>query len=116
MSLPKKANSTDVRNTHKSSTAKNIKVSADLIQMPLYSKELKEKGISKNEFFKMLALIQEEERTRIGHELHDGINPLLSLAKLYLEFVNVKTAKEKFAKNQVCSVILTAIENIRDRK
>jgi signal transduction histidine kinase len=113
MSLPKKTSPARVSSDHKSLLAKNMKVSADSTRMPLYSKELKEKGISKNEFFKMLALIQEEERTRIGHELHDGVNPLLSLAKLYLEFVHAKTAKEKFAKNQVGSVILSAIENIR---
>ncbi len=91
----------------------HIEIGTNTFHVPYYSNELKEKGISKKDFFKMLILIQEEERTRIGHELHDAVNPLLALAKLYLEMVSANTEKEKFAKKQVCLVILSAIENIR---
>jgi signal transduction histidine kinase len=112
MYFEKKANLVAIKNLHKGLSY--IKGSADSFQVPFYSNEMKEKGVSKKEFFKMLILIQEEERTRIGHELHDGVNPLLALAKLYLELVPANTQKEKFAKEQICSVILSAIENIRN--
>lgn len=85
----------------------------DMSEVPYYSKEMNDRGVPKIELYKMISLIQEDERVKIGHELHDGVNPLLALAKLYLEFVTAKTEKEKFAKEQICEVILSAIENIR---
>ncbi|HLK29775.1 MAG TPA: sensor histidine kinase [Puia sp.] len=111
MSFMKTTNLAVVKNLHKGLSY--IKGAAETFEIPFYSAELKKKGLSKKEFFKMLILIQEEERTRIGHELHDGVNPLLALAKLYLEMVPANSPKEKFAKEQICSVILSAIENIR---
>jgi two-component system sensor histidine kinase UhpB len=86
---------------------------AQMSEAPYYSKEMYDRGVPKRELYKMVTLIQEDERVKIGRELHDGVNPLLALAKLYLEFVIAKTEKEKFAKEQICEVILSAIDNIR---
>jgi two-component system sensor histidine kinase UhpB len=81
--------------------------------LPGYSRKFIRKGISKKEFFQLLDLIQESERVKLGHELHDGLAPLLVVAKTYLEFVTAKTAGERSAKKQVRAMIISAIENIR---
>jgi PAS domain S-box-containing protein len=56
---------------------------------------------------------QEQERTRIGHELHDNVNQILFTAKLYLDLVKTGTAEEKEIKEKTQSFILLAIEEIR---
>lgn len=66
------------------------------------------KDLSKNAL-----AIREDERQKIGHELHDSINSLLVIAKLYLRFWLADSGKEKLAKEQINDVIHTVIENIR---
>lgn len=58
-------------------------------------------------------LIQENERTRLGQELHDSVNPFLAVAKLYIEQLQTQSDKESFAKKQSINAILLAIESIR---
>jgi len=111
MTAAKKTNLETAKSPHEGLSY--IKGGADSYKALLDSTNPKVKAVSKKEFYKMLVYIQEEERKRIGRELHDSVNPLLALANLYLELVQPNTAKEKFAKKQVFSVILTAIENIR---
>ena len=84
------------------------------ITLPGYSKQFIQKGISKKEFIQLLSLVEESERVKLGHELHDGLAPLLVIAKTYLEFVTPKTSGERSAKKQACAMILSAIENIRE--
>lgn len=79
-----------------------------------FSSVLKKKSISEKELLDLVIRVQEEERTRMGHELHDGINSLLAIVKLYLECIKGETSKEKFAKEQACSILLTAINGIRN--
>lgn len=64
--------------------------------------------LSKNSFN-----IIETERVKIGHELHDSVNPLLAVAKLYMEIIKTVTPRENQAKVQAISSILMAIQNIR---
>lgn len=59
-------------------------------------------------------LIQENERTRLGQELHDSVNPFLAVAKLYIEQLQTQSDKESFAKKQSINAILLAIETIRN--
>jgi PAS domain S-box-containing protein len=56
---------------------------------------------------------QEEERTRIGHELHDNVNQILSTAQLYLNLLDPH--KDNFAeiKKKATEIILLGIEEIR---
>ncbi len=56
---------------------------------------------------------QEQERTRIGHELHDNVNQILFTSKLYLDLIKTTTAEEKDIKEKTQSFILLAIEEIR---
>ena len=90
-----------------------LETKADPFQTLAYSNVLKEKGITKTEFVKILTTIQEGERSKLGQEFHDSIGPMLSLAKLYLEILPTVTTKEKMAKEQIYSCIQTAIDQVR---
>jgi PAS domain S-box-containing protein len=57
--------------------------------------------------------VQEMERTRLGHELHDNVNQILSSAKLYIELVKTPHAKEQEFKKKGMEYIVLAIEEIR---
>ena len=56
---------------------------------------------------------QEKERTRIGHELHDNINQILSTVKLFVDMLTPVTEQEKDIKKKSIDYIVTAIEEIR---
>jgi two-component system, NarL family, sensor histidine kinase UhpB len=84
------------------------------ISQPKFSKELTVKGIRKEDLSNIVSHIQEDEKTKIGHELHDSINPLLSVAILYLDAIKPKSKREAYAKEQIHSVINLAISNIRN--
>lgn len=75
---------------------------------------LKNKGVTEEEFLELQNRIQEEEKTKFGHELHDGVNSLLAIAKIYLEHIHLTKGKEKFAKEQAYLILVSAIENIRN--
>jgi len=57
--------------------------------------------------------VQEKERTRIGHELHDNVNQILSTCKLFMELIKPATNEDEQLKGKVTEYILTAIEEIR---
>ena len=81
--------------------------------LPEYTKQFVPQVIPLKDFLTMLTFIEESERLKLGHELHDGLGPLLIVAKSYLELVPANTRKERFAKRQACAMILAAIENVR---
>ena len=56
---------------------------------------------------------QEQERTRIGHELHDNVNQILFTSKLYLDLIKPLDEEEKKIKGKTQEFILLAIEEIR---
>jgi PAS domain S-box-containing protein len=57
--------------------------------------------------------VQEQERTYIGHELHDNVCQILISARLYLDGLNPKTKEEKQIKLHTSDLILAAVEEIR---
>ena len=63
--------------------------------------------------FEMITLIQEEERVKLGQELHDGVSPLLVVANLYLDFVRARTELETLSIGRIRASVLSAIESIR---
>ncbi len=85
----------------------------DALHLNCLSIAFMEKGIAEKDMLTLQSTIQEMERMRIGHELHDGLAPLLVVAKTYLGFVGAKTDMERFAKQQVLDMILSAIDNVR---
>jgi signal transduction histidine kinase len=57
--------------------------------------------------------VQEKERTRIGHELHDNVNQLLSTTKLLVDMLKPTGDEEIQIKAKSTDYILMAIEEIR---
>lgn len=57
--------------------------------------------------------VQEKERTRMGHELHDNVNQLLGTCKLFNEMIKPATEDGEQLKEKVNEYILAAIEEIR---
>ena len=68
---------------------------------------------SKKEYIESLIIIQEEERKKLGQELHDSVNCSLTIAKFYLSLLPAGTAQEKYAKEQVAYVLAPTEESIR---
>ncbi|MBX3257904.1 MAG: hypothetical protein KF862_27485 [Chitinophagaceae bacterium] len=86
---------------------------ADVSSLDFYRRNLKGKGISEKEFLDIQLMIEEEERTKIGRELHDGVNSLLAVVKLYIDCIEVDTVKGMAAREQALSILTSAIDNIR---
>ncbi len=87
------------------------KVSERLREMEtlLAKQKLKEqKGIAE-----AIIKAQEDERTRIGHELHDNINQLLASAQLHLSVLNPDIEDFKQIKEKNLEIIQLAIEEVR---
>jgi PAS domain S-box-containing protein len=57
--------------------------------------------------------VQEKERTRIGHELHDNVNQLLSASKLFFDEIIPANPEQKKLKEKSTEYLLMAIEEIR---
>ena len=57
--------------------------------------------------------VQEKERTRIGHELHDNVNQILSTVKLFFDRMNPSGQEQKQLKEKSIEYLHLAIEEIR---
>ena len=57
--------------------------------------------------------MQEKERTRIGHELHDNVNQILSTTRMFAEMLTAADEQEKRIKAKSIEYIHTSIEEIR---
>ena len=57
--------------------------------------------------------VQEKERTRIGHELHDNVNQILSTVKLFFDGIKPSGSEQKQLKEKSIEYLLLAIEEIR---
>lgn len=77
----------------------------DITDMKLLEQELLQQELKKqNEIAKAVLETQETERTNIGKELHDNINQLLTITKLYIELaktdiVNFENYLQRSANN-----------------
>jgi PAS domain S-box-containing protein len=74
---------------------------------------IEEKIRRQKEIAETVIQVQEKERTRIGQELHDNVNQVLTSAKLFLELLNPVTKEEKEIKNKSSEYIAQAIDEIR---
>jgi PAS domain S-box-containing protein len=57
--------------------------------------------------------VQEKERTRIGHEMHDNVNQILSTTRMFVEMITPANKEEENLKAKSIEYLLTAIEEIR---
>jgi signal transduction histidine kinase len=56
---------------------------------------------------------QEDERTRIGHELHDNVNQILASGKMYLSHLNKGSGDFREVKEKIKELLELAIEEVR---
>ena len=74
---------------------------------------LEEKLRSQKEMSETVIRVQEMERTRIGHELHDNVNQILSTIKLFVDMLTPINKEEKKVKEKSIEYVVMAIEEIR---
>ena len=61
----------------------------------------------------LLISVQENERIRLGNELHDNVNQILTTAKLYVEMINPADKKGIELKEKTIEFLMSAISEIR---
>lgn len=74
---------------------------------------MEEKFRSQKEMSETVIRVQELERTRIGHELHDNVNQILSTIKLFVDMLTPVNKEEKKIKDKSIEYVVMAIEEIR---
>ena len=57
--------------------------------------------------------VQERERNRIGHELHDNVNQILTTVMLFVNMLNAEKESEKQVKSKIHEYVCLSIEEIR---
>ena len=86
----------------------------DITNMKELENQLVEEKLERQkEVSEMVIQVQEKERTRIGHELHDNVNQILSITKLFVDMLTAANPEEKRVKQKSIEYIVTAIEEIR---
>jgi signal transduction histidine kinase len=86
----------------------------NLSKVKLLENELAFEKMKHNmEISETVLLVQQRERTRLGHELHDNVSQILSAAKLFIETLRPCSIKDRQVKNKTVEYILLAIEEIR---
>lgn len=79
----------------------------------LEAKLIKDKIQHQKDITETIFAVQEKERTRIGHELHDNVNQLLGTSKMFVDLLQTVTPEDKELKTKITGYILMAIEEIR---
>ncbi len=79
----------------------------------LENKLMEEKLARQKEISETVIRVQEKERTRIGHELHDNVNQILSTVKMFVEMLTPSGKEEQDIKKKSLEYILLSIEEIR---
>ncbi len=74
---------------------------------------IEEKLQRQREISETVIRVQERERRRIGHELHDNVNQILTTTRLFVEMITPANKDEQDIKKKSIEYILTAIEEIR---
>lgn len=79
----------------------------------LENKLHEEKLRQQKEISETVIKVQEKERTRIGHELHDNVNQILSTSKLFIDLFEPQGEEQERLKAKGLEYIVLAIEEIR---
>ena len=75
---------------------------------------IEEKLKKQKELAEAIINTQEEERTKIAHELHDNVNQLLTTAKLFVEMLKPTSGNDIMMVNKTKEIIMEALGEIRD--
>ncbi len=96
---------------------KPVKIIGSLLDLTevreLENKLMQEKIKHQKEIAKSIIDTQEKERTRLGQELHDNINQLLLVAKLYMGLLKPAEAANKVIAKKVIESLDMAITDIQ---
>jgi PAS domain S-box-containing protein len=79
----------------------------------LENKLMEEKLARQKEISETVIRVQENERTRIGHELHDNVNQILSTVRMFVDMLTPSGKEEQGIKKKSLEYILLSIEEIR---
>jgi PAS domain S-box-containing protein len=79
----------------------------------LENKLMEEKLARQKEISETVIRVQERERTRIGHELHDNVNQILSTVRMFVDMLTPSGKEEKDIKKKSLEYIMLSIEEIR---
>ncbi|MET0298648.1 MAG: PAS domain-containing protein [Flavitalea sp.] len=82
-------------------------------QRALQQELVSEKLLHKNEMAKGILHAAEAERKKLGEELHDNINQLLGVVRLYIEHALTNKAEQETLLRKSSGHLLAAIEEIR---
>ena len=80
----------------------------------LESRLVKEKLQKQKEISETMIEVQERERMRLGVELHDNVNQILTSLRLYLGMMNPQCPSDKSIKDKCLGYLDTAMEEIRN--
>jgi signal transduction histidine kinase len=73
----------------------------------------RERSEQERDLAKTIVRAQEQERTHIGHELHDNVIQIMISTRLHLDGLNVRTKEDRALKEKTSGLILQAIEETR---
>jgi len=79
----------------------------------LENRLMEEKLKKQKEISETMIQVQEKERTRLGVELHDNVNQILTSLRLYVGMLNPESPNEKTIRDKCLSYVDTAVEEIR---
>jgi PAS domain S-box-containing protein len=79
----------------------------------LENRLLKEKLERQKELSETVIRVQEKERTRIGLELHDNVNQILSTTKMFVDMLKPATEEDASIRQRSINYLHMAIEEIR---
>lgn len=71
------------------------------------------KAVRQKKLAESILRAQHEERVRIGHELHDNINQILTSAHLYVACLQRESEDFDFVKGKAMEILLYAVEEVR---
>jgi signal transduction histidine kinase len=74
----------------------------------------KETACQQRKLAEAMVLGQEKERTRLGHELHDNVNQILAVSKLFLGMVKPGDDESNALKRKVGEYLDSAVNEIRN--
>lgn len=91
-----------------------IGATQDITDRVLLEKKLSEEIVIKQrDITRAVLSAQENERTEIGKELHDNLNQMLAITKMYIEMAKTDVEKRDFYLNKSSDLVVTVIEEIR---
>jgi len=74
---------------------RSINIDGKYLGVRVSNRDITEKVEAENELLQVAIKVEERERSRFSSELHDGMGPLLSIIKLYFQWLSETTDVEK---------------------